>query len=129
MSSQVAAFMALMECARGERPGVLNNRLYHRTLRAVVGGAGTAPEVLGLLIARLLGAPLLRDQASLVSLAAMLLPVPGLLCLSLPLPCLVLELETGLVQCIGFSASFDCGRLGCFSLILAQTWRMCGTSR
>ena len=52
---QVAAFMALMECVRGERPGVFNNRLYHRLLDVLLTSAGTAPEVLGLLIGKLLG--------------------------------------------------------------------------
>lgn len=56
--TQVAAFMALMECVRGERPGVFNNRLYHRAFEAVVARAHTAPELLGLLMARFLGAGL-----------------------------------------------------------------------
>lgn len=47
--------MALMECVRGERPGVFNNRLYDRTFEALVTRAGAAPEVLGLLIGRFLG--------------------------------------------------------------------------
>lgn len=37
---QVAAFMALMECVRGERPGVFNNRLFHRAFERLVSGVG-----------------------------------------------------------------------------------------
>jgi hypothetical protein len=47
--------MALMECVRGERPGVFNNRLFSRVLGVLLGSEGTAPEVLGLLIGRFLG--------------------------------------------------------------------------
>ncbi len=35
-SQKVAAFMALMECVRGERPGVFNNRLFHRAFDRMV---------------------------------------------------------------------------------------------
>ncbi|PSC69895.1 nucleolar complex 4-like protein [Micractinium conductrix] len=52
--TQVAAFAALMECVRGERPGVFNNRLYHRLLSVLLRSEGAAPEVLGLLIAKFL---------------------------------------------------------------------------
>lgn len=52
---QVSAFMALMECVRGEQPGVFNNRLFSRVLGVLLGSEGTAPEVLGLLIGRFLG--------------------------------------------------------------------------
>ena len=47
--------MALMECVRGERPGVFNNRLFSQVLGVLLGSEGTAPEVLGLLIGRFLG--------------------------------------------------------------------------
>ena len=43
-----------MECVRGERPGVFNNRLYHRLLSVLLRSEGAAPEVLGLLIAKFL---------------------------------------------------------------------------
>ncbi|KAI7841082.1 hypothetical protein COHA_005309 [Chlorella ohadii] len=52
--TQVAAFMALMECVRGERPGVFNNRLFHRAFDRMVSQEGAAPEVLGLLIGKFL---------------------------------------------------------------------------
>jgi hypothetical protein len=55
--AQVAALLAAMECVRGERPGVFNNRLFHRLMTVLLTGAGVAPEVLGVLIARLLGKP------------------------------------------------------------------------
>lgn len=32
--------MALMECVRGERPGVFNNRLFHRAFERLVSGVG-----------------------------------------------------------------------------------------
>ncbi|PRW44488.1 nucleolar complex 4-like protein [Chlorella sorokiniana] len=52
--TQVAAFIALMECVRGERPGVFNNRLFHRAFERLVCQEGAAPEVLGLLIGKFL---------------------------------------------------------------------------
>ena len=53
--TQVAALVAAMECVRGERPGVFNNRLYQRLLGAVAAREGAAPEVLALLQAKYMG--------------------------------------------------------------------------
>lgn len=47
--------MALMECVRGERPGVFNNRLFSAVLGVLLSSEGTAPEVVGLLMGRFLG--------------------------------------------------------------------------
>jgi len=52
--TQVLALRAVMELARSEHPGKLNNELYERALRAAVTGTAFSPELLGALTGRYL---------------------------------------------------------------------------
>ena len=52
--TQVLALRAVMELARAEHPGKLNNELYERALRAAVTGTAFSPELLGALTGRYL---------------------------------------------------------------------------
>ena len=67
--TQVLALRAVMELARSEHPGKLNNELYERALRAAVTGTAFSPELLGALTGRYLPCHDVRPAATVPRLA------------------------------------------------------------
>jgi hypothetical protein len=133
---QVSAFMALMECVRGERPGVFNNQLFSQVLGVLLGSEGTAPEVLGLLIGRFLGGcrgGLAAPRRSVLLCAAMCCSVLGCAASCCSVLC-CMRGGQGMQQAGGAPPRRSHLRLSCrqcFCRLLAaplQSWQMYATS-